>query len=411
MQLKQNSKDSIDDLPPQVRRKMNISLFLKSYTIKAYTLALIIPLIASVPTTANAGFFGDFVASIIGSKVSATDTNTDKGSDFVPNSQNVPLSETSINPDMKSVKAGNAVPMTEDGALVPDDLQGTDSDINSYVSSSEKIVTYTVAKGDTIGTIASKFGISKNTILYANTDIKNNTLKVGQVLTILPVDGVPYTVKKGDTISSIAKAHKADANDISEYNDIIDKNLKIGDKIIVPGGTAVKKVEAPRPIVKVEKEQTEAKVEVNTEDKTEKTQASPSEMSGGNGITGGYIWPFPKGTGRVSQKLHDDNAYDFAAPKGTPIYAIQDGKVLIADGSGYNGGYGLYVVIDFDDGGQAIFGHMSKVAAHAGDVVKQGDVIGYVGSTGRSTGNHVHIGYHGGKSNPYRNLPKNSNGL
>jgi murein DD-endopeptidase MepM/ murein hydrolase activator NlpD len=70
----------------------------------------------------------------------------------------------------------------------------------------------------------------------------------------------------------------------------------------------------------------------------------------------------------------------------------------------------LYVVIDFDDGAQAIFGHMSKVAATSGEIVHQGDIIGYVGSTGASTGNHVHIGYHGGKPNPYRNLPMNSNG-
>jgi len=411
MQLKQNSKDSIDDLPPQTSQKMKISLFLKSYTIKAYTLALIIPLIASVPTVANAGFFSDLMASVVGSKAQAIEETNNNSKDFVPNSQNVPLLETSINPDMKSMKAGSTVPMTEDGALVPDDLQGTDGEINSYISSSDKITTYTVVKGDTIGGVASKFGISKNTILYANTDIKNNALKVGQILTILPVDGVPYTVKKGDTISSIAKAYKADAKDISEYNDITDKNLKIGDKIIVPGGTVVKKVETPRPIVKEEKDQTEVKVSIGTEEKTEKSQASPEQISSGNGITGDYIWPFPKGVGRVSQKLHDDNAYDFAAPKGTPIYAIQDGKVLIADGSGYNGGYGLYVVVDFDDGAQAIFGHMSKVAASAGEVVKKGDVIGYVGSTGRSTGNHVHIGYRGGKSNPYRNLPKNSNGL
>lgn len=390
-------------MPPQTHQMMKISLFLKSYTIKAYGFALIIPLIASVPTTANAGFFSDFVASVVGSKVQAVDTNND----FSPNSQNVPFLETSINPDMKSVN-DNAISITDEGVLLPDDMQGTDSETNSYISSSDKITTYTVKKGDTIGAVALKFGISKNTIIYANTDIKNNALKVGQILTILPVDGVPYTVKKGDTVSSIAKAHKADAKDISEYNDITDKNLKIGDKIIVPGGTIVKKVEAPRPVVKEDKTQIEVGVNLAV---GEKIQANPEQISEGNGITGGYIWPFPKGVGRVSQKLHDDNAYDFAAPKGTPIYAIQDGKVLIADGSGYNGGYGLYVVVDFDDGAQAIFGHMSKVAASVGETVKKGDVIGYVGSTGRSTGNHVHIGYRGGKPNPYRSLQKNSNGL
>ena len=130
-------------------------------------------------------------------------------------------------------------------------------------------------------------------------------------------------------------------------------------------------------------------------------------------IKDGYIWPFPLGDGRVSQGLHADNAMDFAAPKGTPIYAIKDGTVLIADGSGWNGGYGLYVVINFNDGAQALFGHMSKVIAKAGQAVKQGDIIGYVGSTGKSTGSHTHISYRSteGKPNPYRFLPKNSVGI
>ena len=363
-----------------------------------------------MPTQANAGFFDDLIASVLGAKAQATDVNVDP----VNNSQNIPLSETSIDPDMKNTKAEANVSIIDDGALNPENIQPTDTDLNSYISSADKIITYTVEKGDTIGIVADKFGISKNTILYANTNIKNNALKVGAVLTILPVDGVSYTVKKGDTIASIAKAHKADSSDIAQYNDITDKNLMEGDKIIVPGGIVEKKVDVVKPIApKVEKTEVAVSTSVptQTEVKVEKTEASPEQMTGGNGITGGYIWPFPKGTGRVSQRLHDDNAYDFAAPKGTPIYAIQDGKVLIADGSGYNGGYGLYVVIDFNDGGQAIFGHMSKVAAVAGEEVKQGDIIGYVGSTGRSTGNHVHIGYHGGKPNPYRNLPKNSDGL
>ncbi len=385
---------------------MKISLFTKSYIIKASSFFIVLYLIAGIPAQANAGFFDDLVASVLGTKVQAVDVSVDP----VNNSQNIPLSETSIDPDTKNTKAESNVSIIDDGALNPENIQPIDSDSNSYLSSTDKIITYTVEKGDTIGMVADKFGISKNTVLYANTNIKNNTLKVGAVLTILPVDGVSYTVKKGDTIASIAKAHKADSNDIAQYNDITDKNLMEGDKIIVPGGVIEKKVEVVKPVApKVEKEETV--VTTPTEVKVEKTQATIDQMAGGNGITGGYIWPFPKGTGRVSQRLHDDNAYDFAAPKGTPIYAIQDGKVLIADGSGYNGGYGLYVVIDFNDGGQAIFGHMSKVATTAGEEVKQGDIIGYVGSTGRSTGNHVHIGYHGGKPNPYKSLPKNSDGL
>jgi len=363
-----------------------------------------------MPKQANAGFFSDLVDSVVGNNIQASAIDAvNASSDIVHNSQTVPLLESSINPDMSNIKDATALAIVGDDSLSPDNLKDTDSVVNSYItSSSDKINTYTVKKGETIGDIATKFGISKSTILYANTSIKNNTLKVGQTLVILPIDGVPYTVKKGDTLASIAKTYKADSSDISEYNDISDKNLKIGDKIIVPGGTVTKKVE-PTPVKVVEKEPTPIKVESKPENNTEEEKpqsASSSDIASGSGITGGYIWPFSSGTGRVSQRLHDDNAYDFAAPKGTPIYAIQDGTVLIADDSGYNGGYGEYVVIDFNDGAQAIFGHMSKVATSAGDVVKKGDIIGYVGSTGRSTGPHVHIGYRGGKPNPYRNLAK-----
>ena len=361
-----------------------------------------------MPKQANAGFFSDLFSTVGGDTQTATaDSSTD---DVVRNSQTVSLMESSINPDMKNTKTPSVnSAIVEDEALSTDNLQGTDSNTNSYISSSDKITTYTVKNGETIGQIATKFGISKNTILYDNTNIKNNVLKTGQILIILPVDGVSYTVKKGDTIASIAKAYKADSNDISEYNDISDKDLQIGDKIIVPGGTIIKKV-APVVVPKVEKEQPKVQEPEKIETQPDRGQNN-SDISEGNGIADGYIWPLPRGVGRVSQRLHDDNAYDIAAPKGTPIYAIADGTVLIADGSGYNGGYGLYVVIDFNDGGQAIFGHMSKVATFAGEVLKKGDVIGYVGSTGRSTGNHVHIGYRGGKPNPYKNLPLNSNGL
>jgi len=385
---------------------MKISLFLKPQTMKVCFYLFIALSIVSTPKKADAGVL-DLIGSVFGVDLQASAATPDV-SEPVKNSQTVTLLESSINPDMKSMKDASSPSLLDDEALSTDQ-QGTDSDTTSYISSSDKITTYTVKSGDTVASIATKFGISKNTVIYANTNIKNNVLKVGQTLIILPVDGVSYTVKKGDTISSIAKAFRADANDISEYNDITDKNLIAGDKIIVPGGTALKKTETIPSTPKVEKEQPKTEPE-KVKTQPERTPSS-SNISSGGGITGGYIWPFPAGTGRVSQRLHDDNAYDFAAPKGTPIYAIQDGTVLIADDSGYNGGYGLYVVIDFKDGGQAIFGHMSKVSTYAGESVRKGDVIGYVGSTGRSTGNHVHIGYRGGKANPYKALPINSNGL
>ena len=390
---------------------MKISLFYKPSTIKVCSFLIAASFLTFTPSYANASW----ISSIFGGDQFQASSNVKDGdsSGTGPNSQTMTLPETSINPDMNNIKEAPVIAIVDDEALSTDNLQGTDSDTNSYISSSDKIITYTVKEGETLGGIATKFDISKNTIIYANTNIKNNVLKVGQTLIILPVDGISYIVKKGDTLASIAKTFKADADDISVYNEISsDKDLKVGDTLIVPGGTVVVKKSEPVIIkaeTKVEKEQPDVQTQEKS-DNTEENKPIPN-IATGKGITGGYIWPFPSGSGRVSQRLHDDNAYDFAAPKGTPIYAIQDGSVLIADGSGYNGGYGLYVVIDFDDGAQAIFGHMSKVVAIAGETVKKGDIIGYVGSTGRSTGNHVHIGYRGGNPNPYRNLPLNSNGL
>ena len=270
---------------------------------------------------------------------------------------------------------------------------GFDYDISPYISSSEeRIQAYTIKKGDTISSIAKQFNISENTILFANSDIKGKSLKIGQTLVILPVDGVTYTVKKGDTLSSIALKYKVKASEVADFNNIDPKNLKVGDSLILPGGTIPKKVEA-KPVEKIKNPANEAQL-----DKTQ--EISDKETSGG------YIWPLPVGVGSISQRLHDGQSVDIRAPKGSPIYAMADGTVLVADAYGYNGGYGLYVVVNFDNGAQALYGHMSKVLSSAGQRVKQGDVIGLVGSTGHSTGNHIHLEMRGGYKNPFAYLPK-----
>lgn len=405
--------------------------------------------IVAQPGYVYAGFFSDLITKVFGSEIQTSKIVSPPDEDFVHNSQNVPLLESSINPDQKNIQDEMPVTIIEDETLVANTGPlGPNIDLSKYASSA-KISTYIVKPGDTLEGIAKKFQISKSTILYSNADLKNDDLlKIGQSLTILPIKGAIYVVKKGDTLESIASKYKAEASDISDYN-LLDKSsiLQVGDSIIIPGGDLAQdsdKIE--KPIVKKEVEKKiveekevpvvkkdEPKVVVNIPPVVSETVqvpvpvtpppvvaqvevATPVETPADNGqpagtISGGYIWPLPEGAGRISQGLHADQAYDFAAPKGTPIYAIQSGTVLIADSSGYNGGYGLYVVINFDDGGQAIFGHMSKVVAQAGQVVKRGEIIGYVGSTGKSTGNHVHIGYRGGKPNPYTGLKVNTTKL
>jgi murein DD-endopeptidase MepM/ murein hydrolase activator NlpD len=356
---------------------MIISLFFRSYVIKASFFLLFLILIAGIPTQANAGFFSNLVSGMLGKDQKAqvdqpsqpvVATPDDNSNNIIYNSQTIPLPESSINPDMKNAKDIKDIAIVGDeGLLSNNGSLGPATDLERYASSA-KINIYKVKKGDTLEGIAKKFNISKDTLLYSNADLKEkDLLKIGQVLVILAIkDQTSKPIMNNEDTSDNSK----NTDNSSDNTDTFSINTDLpSPSILTPTG-------------------------------------QPTGV-----ITDEYIWPFPEGVGRVSQGLHADQAYDFAAPKGTPIYAVENGTVLIAHPTGYNGGYGLYVVINFDDGRQAILGHMSKVVAKAGNVVKQGDIIGYVGSTGHSTGPHVHIGFHGTLPNPYLGLKINSTDL
>ncbi|MFA7310107.1 MAG: M23 family metallopeptidase, partial [Candidatus Paceibacterota bacterium] len=114
---------------------------------------------------------------------------------------------------------------------------------------------------------------------------------------------------------------------------------------------------------------------------------------------GYYMAPLSRYT--ETQGIHGYNGVDLAAPVGTPIMASANGDVIIAKAGGYNGGYGSYVVISHGNGSQTLYAHMSKVSTYDGAHVVQGQVIGYVGSTGKSTGAHVHFEIRNGIRNPF----------
>ncbi len=381
---------------------------------KACFVFIIVLSVASMPSKANAGFFSDLVTKVLGNNIQASEIESIDSKVNTHNSQTVPLLEASVNPDVKNIKDEPELMIVGDDALSANTgSYGTDSISKQYATSAE-ITTYTVKKGDTLEKIAKKFGVSKNTIVSSNDSVNNakSPLSVGQVLTILPIDGVAYTVKKGDTVTGLAKRYNATSKDILEYNDLTKaSDLQIGDTIVIPGGDAPKIVEKEKTPIKVaDKKPSIASKEssVNEEERAVSVEIEiPSSNESPVVASSGFIWPVSAGVGRISQGLHDDNAVDLAAPKGTPIYAPKSGTVLIADGSGWNGGYGLYVVINFNGGGQMLLGHMSKVTAVAGEQVNQGDLIGYVGSTGKSTGNHIHLSSRGSK-NPYGSLRVNN---
>lgn len=240
----------------------------------------------------------------------------------------------------------------------------------------EGVTTYVVKPGDTLGHIAEKFDINTSTLLWANDLSNSSVLQVGEELIILPYDGVRYTVQQGDTLGGIAYWFKADLEAIEKANAVDENNvIAVGEDLLIPNGT-------PR--------------------------ARGSSIGGPEGETvadsspvssGYYSHPLP---GSVkTQGMHGHNAVDFGAAYGTPIKAAAAGTVTKVKNSGWNGGYGLQIVIEHENDTYTVYAHQSENVVSPGQWVERGEVIGYVGSTGRSTGNHLHFEVRGA-ANPFR---------
>lgn len=293
------------------------------------------------------------------------------------NSQNLRVLESAVNIDPNPSKGGGDITVVEGTALFPESgPSGTSADIAERPTTSS-ISIYVVRKGDTLSEIATMFDVSKETIIWAN-DIQKGIIHEGQTLIILPITGVRHTVVKGDTVASIAKKYKADSGEIYDYNGIVEgAKLAVGDIVIIPDGEVQ---------------------QVVTQKKPTTTTKNPYRGGSGSDLGGFFIWPVDGGV--KTQGLHGYNGIDIGASSGTAIYAAASGVVIVSRASGYNGGYGSYVVIAHDNGVQTLYGHMSKVVAVAGTRVTQGDVIGLVGRTGKATGSHLHFEVRGAK-NPF----------
>lgn len=241
------------------------------------------------------------------------------------------------------------------------------------------ITEYEVASGDTVEAIAKRFNITPETILWANDLKKQSHIQVGQKLVILPVSGVSYTIKNGDTLSEISEKFHVSQSELTEFNDIEDGKLRIGEVIIIPGGKIVPK---------------------------ESSNSSNSGKSGQNTTknttvkSSGYFTR-PVVGGVKTQGVHGHNGIDIAAQYGTPIISAGDGYVsLVRGGDGWNGGYGNYVVVTHEKGIQTLYAHMSDIKVSQGQKVSKGQRVGSMGSTGQSTGVHLHFEVRGAK-NPF----------
>lgn len=313
------------------------------------------------PASAEAGVFDNFT-NFWENRAEASVTSS-------KSIQTMSVLSPALNTDPNPGKGGGEVVIEDGSAVRP---QGGFAG-ETVMPEKDAISIYVVREGDTLSEIARMFGVSVNTVIWANDLPRSGAIKPGQMLTILPVSGVRYTVKKGDTLASVAKQFKADADEVAQFNGI-SGTLAAGDVIIVPNGQEI-------------------------------AEPVPVKASGG-GVTspsysGYYTNPLPGG--RRTQGIHGTNGVDLAVA-GTsrpPIVAAATGEVIIALEGGWNGGYGSYVVIKHANGTQTLYAHMSSVAVGKGQTVNQGQVIGYVGNSGRSTGPHLHFEIRGGPRNPF----------
>jgi len=289
---------------------------------------------------------------------------------YSPQEEDLFLSTTQ-NPVFKNSAQGGADMVMSEGALVSYAPVAPDIIAKNKTTTGE-ISVYTVREGDTLSYIADMYGVSVNTILWANDLSKATSIREGQTLIILPISGVRHLVKKGDTISSLAKLYKGDEEEIIAFNQLGENgSLEVGSEIMIPGGLL-----HTAPVVKV---------------------ASPVKTNGST-QTSGMTHPAP---GAVrSQGIHGYNGVDLATKVGTPIRAALGGEVIVSKNSGWNGGYGQYIVIKHANGVQTLYAHLSENYVGVGAVVSQGQVIAVSGNTGLSTGPHLHFEVRGA-TNPF----------
>jgi LysM repeat protein len=279
-----------------------------------------------------------------------------------------------VNPDPQTARGGADI-FIEDGVLVSTGPVGP-NDISASKNNGGEISVYVVREGDSLSQIAQMFGVTSNTILWANDLAKASAIKPGDSLIILPIAGVRHVVKKGDTVSSIAKKYEGNAEEILSYNQLVSaSDIVVGDTLVIPGGA-----------LHAEPAKVAAKPKKGSTVKTTVTAGS------------GFSHPIP---GAIkTQGIHGYNAVDWGAGIGTTVRAASAGTVLVAKSSGWNGGYGNYIVVKHANGVQTLYAHLSRLDVGVGATVAAGESIGASGNSGKSTGPHLHFEVRGGR-NPF----------
>lgn len=289
----------------------------------------------------------------------------------------------SVLPDIDFIYLGEsyALPVVGDARTLPGGVidTGTTSvavDVEREKTQRATIETYVVKEGDTLGRIAALYDLSLSTLLWANNLTSRSVINPGHELSIPPIDGVVYTVRSGDTLAAIANTYKTTQAQITAYNGLGNGNkLSIGQKLILPEATLPAPVaRAPRvsaPVASIFRAPTPA-------------TAEPRGSSTGNG---NWVWPTDW---RVITQYYgwSHTGIDIDGDYNTNSYAASDGTVIY---SGWRSGYGITVEVDHGGGLVTRYAHHSKNYVRVGDVVTSGQPLAQTGTTGRSTGTHLHF--------------------
>jgi len=326
---------------------------------------LLATLAIAIPLSAHAGILAQFFHTQDALSATPIEIVSESVTDL-------PLLAALQNPNPMGARGGAEV-LAEDNVLVSTGPVGADVMAEQKTYTGE-IRVYTVREGDSLSQVAEMFNVTTNTIMWANDLNRASDIQPGDSLVILPVVGVRHVVKDGDTLSTIAKKYEADSEEILAFNQMFaDDELVEGVTLIIPGGAIKAPVRSGG-------------------------SAQPVNVSGAVAASTGFSHPAP---GSIkTQGIHGYNAVDLAGSVGSSIRAAAAGEVIVSKASGWNGGYGQYIVIRHASGAQTLYAHLSSNSVGVGNYVSQGEVIGGMGNTGRSTGSHLHFEVRGGR-NPF----------
>lgn len=239
----------------------------------------------------------------------------------------------------------------------------------------DEVVKYEVKSGDTVSTIAAKFEISVNTILWENDLSSYSLIRPGDTLTILPVSGVRHEVESGESLSYIARQYDVDTDKIARANNLSDvSRLSIGEGLIIPGG---KKITSSRSSGQSSQSSSYSAISAVKKIVKPKTTTASNKMfwpTDGHKITQYYSWRH--------------HGLDIANKTGTPLYSSDAGTV---ESVGWTRGYGNNIIINHGGGKKTRYAHLSRFYVSRGQRVDKGQSVGEMGNTGWSTGPHLHF--------------------